>query len=264
MRLRLSVYVAAVLWIPGSLAGGTFAAEPAVTAAGDPSVLPGTQPLTWTGDIASRLVERRRSLPARRDRRNRSNARAAFWNRDKSSGRRLQRLDRAQPQAVGAYPGGPRRPGAVRLARTGRQRDRRAGHRRGDGYRVFAVRWPAFGDVHGEGLLLDSRGGAAGRRDRHPRRRPDARDARRARAGHGGRVAVRPAPGRERLPRAGARAHQPRHATHGKLYQPRVPLPLGLRTGPARDRLRSAEGAGRRRLVQHASTKPGRTADRSA
>src|SRR5438067_1159048 len=25
---------------------------------------------------------------------------------------------------------------------------------RGKGYEVFAVRWPAFGDVHGEGLLL--------------------------------------------------------------------------------------------------------------
>ena len=24
----------------------------------------------------------------------------------------------------------------------------------GEGYDVFAVRWPAFGDVHGEGLLL--------------------------------------------------------------------------------------------------------------
>src|SRR6202007_1966884 len=25
---------------------------------------------------------------------------------------------------------------------------------RGAGYEVFAVRWPSFGDVHGEGLLL--------------------------------------------------------------------------------------------------------------
>src|SRR5262249_42189151 len=25
---------------------------------------------------------------------------------------------------------------------------------KGDGYEIFAVRWPAFGDVHGEGLLL--------------------------------------------------------------------------------------------------------------
>src|SRR5208283_786512 len=28
----------------------------------------------------------------------------------------------------------------------------------GNGFRAFAVRWPAFGDVHGEGLLLVPRG----------------------------------------------------------------------------------------------------------
>src|SRR5262249_3739086 len=29
---------------------------------------------------------------------------------------------------------------------------------KGDGFEVFAVRWPAFGDVHGEGLLLNPTG----------------------------------------------------------------------------------------------------------
>ncbi len=153
MRLRLSVYVAAVLWIPGSLAGGTFAAEPAVTAAGDPSVLPGTQLLTWTGDIASRLVngadrfllgEIAKSIERR----------ARFWNRDKSSGdayyasiepnrKRLEhilgirdaRVPFDSPELVGSVTAGP-----VIV--------------RGDGYRVVAVRWPVVGDVHGEGLLL--------------------------------------------------------------------------------------------------------------
>ncbi|MCX7886905.1 MAG: hypothetical protein N3B01_06590 [Verrucomicrobiae bacterium] len=32
---------------------------------------------------------------------------------------------------------------------------------RGDGYEIHAVRWPAFGDVHGEGLLLKPLGGGA-------------------------------------------------------------------------------------------------------
>ena len=58
MRLSSSVLIAAVLSMPGFLAGGTIAAaEPATDAAGVPAVLPGTQPLTWTGDIASRLVD---------------------------------------------------------------------------------------------------------------------------------------------------------------------------------------------------------------
>ena len=54
------------------------------------------------------------------------------------------------------------------------------------------------------------------------------------------------------LPRAGAGADQPRAEAAQRpcrADQPRVPLPLGLRAGPAPDRLRGAEGPGRGRLV---------------
>jgi len=140
--------------MPGFLAGGTIAAaEPATDAAGVPAVLPGTQPLTWTGDIASRLVdgadrfllgEIEKSV-ARRPR---------FWRRDTSStdaykasiepnrarlkhilGIRDARVPFASPEVVATVDAGAP-----------------LGH--GDGYRILAVRWPVVGDVHGEGLLL--------------------------------------------------------------------------------------------------------------
>ena len=58
MRSGLSSHAVVVLWIAGCLAGGTcYAAEPAAAGASTPPMLPGTQPLTWTGDIASRMVD---------------------------------------------------------------------------------------------------------------------------------------------------------------------------------------------------------------
>lgn len=118
-----------------------------------PSRIPGTDPLTLEGDIASQLVagvdrfllgELEKSV-ARRKR---------HWNYDFSS-----------PSAYGASI----EPNRKRLAHIIGARDARipfdapeligtterpALVGRGDRYDVYAVRWPAFGDVHGEGLLL--------------------------------------------------------------------------------------------------------------
>ena len=47
-----------------------------------------------------------------------------------------------------------------------------------------------------------------------------------------------------------------------KLTEPRVPLPLGLRAGPAPDRLRGAEGARGRRLVRQATPRTPTRTDR--
>jgi dienelactone hydrolase len=131
-------------------AAGSLAAEPKVK---DVSPLPGTAPLTLSGDIASRLVEGAdrfllgeiEKSVARRGR---------FWNRDFSSpekyrasiepnrrrlahilGVRDERVAFDAPELVGT---------TAQPALVGR----------GNGFEVFAVRWPAFGDVHGEGLLL--------------------------------------------------------------------------------------------------------------
>ncbi len=121
--------------------------------AADTSPLPGTKPLRLSGDIASQLVEGAdRFLLAEIEK---SVARRArHWQRDTSSperytasiepnrrrlahilGVREKRLAPEDPQLVAT---------ASQPALVGR----------GQGYQVLAVRWPVFGDVHGEGLLL--------------------------------------------------------------------------------------------------------------
>ncbi len=154
MRLDLSVHMAAALWIVANLAGGTLAtAGQAATVPADPEVLPGTQALTWTGDIASRLVDGAdRFLLGEIEKS--VERRVRFWNRDTSSGdayyasiepnrKRLEhilgmrdaRVPFESPELVGTVSATP----VVG---------------RGNGYRIVAVRWPVIGDVHGEGLLL--------------------------------------------------------------------------------------------------------------
>jgi len=118
-----------------------------------PAQLAGTEPLTLEGDIASHLVagvdrfllgELEKSIERRKQ----------HWSYDFSSpdaydtsvepnrkrlahiiGVRDERIPFDAPELVGTM----EQPALVG---------------RGDGYGVYAVRWPAFGDVHGEGLLL--------------------------------------------------------------------------------------------------------------
>ncbi len=124
-----------------------------VVADGERSPLPGTKPLELDGDIASHMIdgidrfllnEIEKSVERR----------AAYWNRDFTSagqydasiepnrqrlahilGVRDARVEYDAPQLVAS---------TAQPALVGR----------GKGYEVFAVRWPAFGDVFGEGLLL--------------------------------------------------------------------------------------------------------------
>jgi dienelactone hydrolase len=116
-------------------------------------MLPGTQPLTWTGDIASRMVDGvDRFLLAETE--ESIQRRAAFWHRDKSSAE-------AYDASI--------EPNRKRLEHILGVRDARVAFDspdviskvaagliigRGDGYRIVAVRWPVIGDMHGEGLLL--------------------------------------------------------------------------------------------------------------
>ena len=115
--------------------------------------LPGTGPLTWDDDIASRMVAGvDRFLLGKIE--TSAGKRAGFWKRDVSS------ADRYDASIE---------PNRKRLAHILGVRDGRVAFRapeliatvdqpalvgQGEGYDVFAVRWPAFGDVHGEGLLL--------------------------------------------------------------------------------------------------------------
>jgi dienelactone hydrolase len=119
----------------------------------DPQPLPGTAPLTMEGDIASHLVagvdkfllRKIDESVAKRER---------YWKRDFASVEAYNKSIEPNRKRLAHILGvrDPRVPfEAPELVGTTAQP---ALVGRGKGYEVFAVRWPAFGDVHGEGLLL--------------------------------------------------------------------------------------------------------------
>ena len=144
---------------PKAAAAPTLAAEEPRLASEEPqpttdhSPLPGTQPLQMEGDIAFAMIDGvDRFLLRKIDQA--AEKRPSFWRRDYSSPEAYQRS---------------LEPNRQRLAHILGVRDERAKvdgfelvattHQpalvgRGTGYQVLAVRWPAFGDVWGEGLLL--------------------------------------------------------------------------------------------------------------
>lgn len=152
-RRRISRFVWAVFLVGAGVASAAVSAEPAGQAA-DGTPLPGTAKLDWSGDLASRLVdsvdrfllkELEKSVAGREK----------HWKRDFSS----QAKYNASIE-----------PNRQRLAHILGVRDPRAGSPDfefvttlaapgvagggSDRCQAAAVRWPAFGDVHGEGLLL--------------------------------------------------------------------------------------------------------------
>ena len=133
-----------LLTLLGALAG-------VCSARGQP--LPGTAPLTMEGDIASNLVAGADRFLSRKIDESAA-GRARFWRRDFSSSQAYEPSLATNRQRLEHILGArDHRPAQVELqliatpaqpALCGRGRD----------YEVFAARWPAFGDVHGEGLLL--------------------------------------------------------------------------------------------------------------
>ena len=115
--------------------------------------LSGTKPLTWEGDIASRLVAGADAFLLRKLAES-VERRAEHWARDFTSPESYARSIEPNRERLAHILGvrDPRVP-AVSMELVGTtQRSPLVG--RGEGYEVYAVRWPAFGDVHGEGLLL--------------------------------------------------------------------------------------------------------------
>ncbi len=115
--------------------------------------LAGTAPLTMGGDIASNLVAGADRFLLRKIDES-VTRRGQFWHRDSSAPvayeqslamnrQRLAHILGARDSRVS--------PVELELVATPSQPALRG---RGQGYEVFRVRWPAFGDVHGEGLLL--------------------------------------------------------------------------------------------------------------
>lgn len=137
-------------WAPAVEDTGSVVAEPS------PAVLPGSEPLTLTGDLAARMVE---GIHTYLDRAlaEAPRQREQSWKLDFSSAERFrdstaplrQRLrqmlgvvdDRLPPRMD--YVGGPGRPPLLAEA---------------EGFQVFAVRWAVLPGVDAEGLLLEPAG----------------------------------------------------------------------------------------------------------
>jgi dienelactone hydrolase len=115
--------------------------------------LPGTKPLTMEGDIAAQLVEGVDKFLLREIDKS-TERRAKYWKRDFSSAEAYEKSIEPNRKRLAHILGvrDARVPfDAPELVATPSQP---ALVGKGDGYEIFAVRWPAFGDVHGEGLLL--------------------------------------------------------------------------------------------------------------
>ncbi len=137
-------------WVPVLV--GLFLAATR-TRGDEPGTLAGTKPLTMTGDIASALVDGVDRFLLKKTEESVAR-RPAFWKRDVSSPEAYTASVAPNRERLRQILGvrDPRVPfEAMELVGTTAQPALIA---RGQGYDVFAVRWPAFGDVHGEGLLL--------------------------------------------------------------------------------------------------------------
>ena len=113
----------------------------------------GTEPLTWEGDIASRLVAGVDDFLLRKLSQS-IEARSRYWARDLSStGAYAESVEPNRQRLSHILGVRDARPPATGMSLVGTT-EQHSLVGRTDGYEVHTVRWPAFGDVHGEGLLL--------------------------------------------------------------------------------------------------------------
>ncbi len=121
--------------------------------AAEVKLLPGTQPLTLAGDLASNLVAGVDRFLLRKLDESVEN-RAAFWKRDFSSAEAYSASLTTHRQRlahiIGARDARSSSGGFQVISEVGRN----PVVGQGTNFTVYAVRWLAFGDVHGEGLLL--------------------------------------------------------------------------------------------------------------
>ena len=121
------------------------------TEMGEP--LAGTAKLSWQGDIASRMVDGIDRFLSRQTKAS-PDRRAAHWHRDAASAEKyaasVEPNRRRLAKIIGAVD--PRLPFEAPEIVSTVKRSGVVG--RGKNYEILAVRWPAIGVIHGEGLLL--------------------------------------------------------------------------------------------------------------
>lgn len=146
MRVRVG-------WVLGML-GGLVGWSGWLGAQGPPSTLPGTEPLTESGDLSAQMVAGIDRMLMRELERSVA-GRAQYWQRDFSSPAAYERSvapnrDRLR-RCVGAVD--PRLPVTELEWVGGTSTPQLVAET--PAYRVWAVRWPVFEGVYGEGLLLE-------------------------------------------------------------------------------------------------------------
>ncbi len=171
--------------------------------------LPGTAPLEMEGDLASNIVAGADRFLLRKIDESQAQ-RGQYWHRDFSSpwaydasiSTNRERL----AHILGVRDERPKRV-EMELITTVTQRGHLA---RGQGYEVFAVRWPAFGDVSGEGLLLSPTGRTpVANVVAHTGCQPDSGATRWFGRWDSAGIAIRPAACRERLSSSYSHIDQP-------------------------------------------------------
>lgn len=142
---RPFAFIAYGLFFQIALALSALAAEDVVP-------LPGTEPLSRTGDLSAQMVAGIDKFLTRELEQS-VQARAQFWQRNFSSPEAYSRAVESNRARLRAAIGAVDKPATPRLEiiATPPQGDKLA---ETDRYTVHAVRWDVFGQVHGEGLLL--------------------------------------------------------------------------------------------------------------
>ena len=142
-----------VLLLALSLVGGADATSRAEETAAPPVPLAGTKPLTWTGDLASRMIDGVDTFLLRQIEASIA-GRPKHWRRDVSSPTKYVESVAVNRQRLAHILGvrDQRKPvAALELMATTSQP---ALVGQGANYKIYAVRWPVLRDMHGEGLLL--------------------------------------------------------------------------------------------------------------
>jgi dienelactone hydrolase len=118
-----------------------------VTGLSQNNILPGTQPLTWTSDIASRMIDSCDQFLLTQVEQS-IEGRAAFWDRDLTSSEAYEKsIQKNRDEFVRIL--------GIQDKRSDFDNPDMLGIvGKGPGYTIYQVRWPAFNQVHGEGLLV--------------------------------------------------------------------------------------------------------------
>ncbi|MEO6809866.1 MAG: LamG-like jellyroll fold domain-containing protein, partial [Isosphaeraceae bacterium] len=120
--------------------------------------LPGTTALTWTDDIASRMITGIDRYLLRKNEES-AKGRAKFWKRDLTSAETYNASIEPNRKRLAHILGvrDPRvKPATLEIVNPAGITDQLASMTTGsEGTTIYQVRWPAFGDVSGEGLMLE-------------------------------------------------------------------------------------------------------------